>query len=604
MERASALASDRSARKSSRRSALIAAGSIVVTGVALAVAFFPVLFSLWGERDDEGVFVYALREFLSHHGHLYSTIWSDFYGPFYYLVMSTVFRVIHQQPSLENGRWIVLILTTASAALFGGSVWRITKSLPCTILCEIAAFLILIEIAGNEPMHPGSLGVLLVSVVAFELSSYAATRRTLHLVMIGAATGALLMTKVNTGGVLAVAVVFGFVVGNEKVPRWMQMVVGALAALVPVALISQNISLSWADTFAVVVTASIIGLFAVVFIDQLSLPRWPLVPIAAGAGVVMLCSLAFPVLSGTSLRDEISGVFVRPLTLPTAFNVPAQVHLNWLIIVLTVAGIFAAVAFRSLSPEAIRSQSTWTHVALAGVGLWLLGLGSMVFARGWVVAEWLPAIVLLPALAFCARTPEPNRLALRLVAVLATLQILVVYPVAGSQVGWGTVAMVVPCAIALAAGLDHSRVWRESPALMRVVATATVVPRAVRRGQLLAHHPLEDLPRQSAFRSAGNRPHARRSGRGCDRAGSRRGAPRAMRHLLRRAEPKRLLHLQRAPTRDRDARQRRTGRADGRSTGASSPATGTEAGNRRTGLHPARFVTGHRRCRPDRWPTH
>ena len=122
MKPAAAEASDSPPVGSSRRSALIAAGAIVVTGVGLAAAFFPMLFNEWGERDDEGVFVFALREFLSHHGKLYSTIWTDMYGPFYYLVMSTIYRVIHQQPTLENGRWIVLVITTASAALFGASV--------------------------------------------------------------------------------------------------------------------------------------------------------------------------------------------------------------------------------------------------------------------------------------------------------------------------------------------------------------------------------------------------------------------------------------------------------------------------------------------------
>jgi len=35
-------------------------------------------------------------------------------------------------------------------------------------------------------MHPGSLGVFLISIVAFEVSSYATTGRTAHLVAIGA----------------------------------------------------------------------------------------------------------------------------------------------------------------------------------------------------------------------------------------------------------------------------------------------------------------------------------------------------------------------------------------------------------------------------------
>jgi hypothetical protein len=52
-------------------------------------------------------------------------------------------------------------------------------------------------------------------------------------------------------------------------------------------------------------------------------------------------------------------------------------------------------------------------------------------------------------------------LALRLLVPLAALQILVVYPVSGAQLAWGTVAMLVPCAVGVAVGLDQSRAWRE-----------------------------------------------------------------------------------------------------------------------------------------------
>jgi hypothetical protein len=179
-------------------------------------------------------------------------------------------------------------------------------------------------------------------------------------------------------------------------------------------------------------------------------------------------SLAFPLITGTPLTSEIKGVFIRPLTLPSAFTIPANVRLEWFTVALTVAGVCAAFVFRSRSRESVAEWSGWTHATMAALAVWLLGLGVTVFAYPtWVVAKWLPAIVLLPALAFCSQSPESVRLALRATVVLATLQILVVYPVAGSQVGWGTVAMAVPCCIALAAGVDHSRAWREANLFIR-----------------------------------------------------------------------------------------------------------------------------------------
>jgi hypothetical protein len=450
----------------------------------LAGAFFPMMFNVWQTYDDEGMFLVSLRELLNNHGSLYTTIWSDKYGPFYYLVMTTVYRVLHQQPTLENGRWIVLVLTTASAVLFAGAVWRVTKSVPCTLVCEVAAFVILIQAAGNEPMHPGSLAVLLVALVAFELASYAATRRTVHLIAIGGATGALMMTKLNSGGLVAVAVVAAFIIGNASVPRWLRIAGVALAALVPIALMLQNASANWVAVLAFVVVGSMLGMSVLMSIDQFSLPRSSFLSMAYGAAGVAVCSLIFPLLTGTALSDELTGVFIRPLSQAKQLTIPANVSVNFFALVLTAAGIYAAVAFRSLSKETIRAQATWTHATLAALALWLLGLGATVAARGGVLAEWLPALVVLPALAFCANSSEAIRFALRSLVLLAALQVLVAYPVAGSQVAWGTVAMTVPCAIALAAGIDHSRLWRESGVRAQVAVTLVLCIALVVAGNL------------------------------------------------------------------------------------------------------------------------
>ena len=107
---------------SSGRAAVVAGGFMAATGVLLAGAYFPMMFSHWQTYDDEGLFLVSLRQLLRQHQHLYTGVWADKYGPFYYMVMTTLYRVIHLQPTLENGRWIVLILTTMSAALFGGAV--------------------------------------------------------------------------------------------------------------------------------------------------------------------------------------------------------------------------------------------------------------------------------------------------------------------------------------------------------------------------------------------------------------------------------------------------------------------------------------------------
>jgi hypothetical protein len=462
------------APKPSHRSAYIATAWMAATGVALGIAYFPALFSGWGSRDDEGVFVFALRGFLANHGSLYKSIWSDMYGSFYYLAMSTIYRLIGQQPTLENGRWIVLVLTVASGALFGASVWRVTKNLPCTLLCQTAAFLVLIQRAGAEPMHPGSLATFLVACVVFELSSYAVTARTAHLIAIGVATGALVMTKVNAGALVGVAVVFALVVGNEEIPARVQSLVAGLTALVPILLVAQNFSLVWVATLALLVVIAIVGLFLLTTIDQLPIPRNALVPVVSAAAAAAVVSLAFPLFSGTSLGEELNGVFIRPLKLPGAFLVPAHAEVGWLLVVVTVVGMYATFASRSLPAASSRPFSDWTRALLAVLALWLLGVVVSEFVSGAALTLWLPVILLLPAFAYCSRRSDPVRWALRATLIVALLEFMVVYPVAGSQVAWGTVALVVPCAIALAAAIDRTRIWRQSGRMFRGGTTAVI----------------------------------------------------------------------------------------------------------------------------------
>ena len=103
------------------RRSLRAAAVIGGTGIALAAAYFPLLFNQFQLYDDEGVFDISVRLLLNGHGSLYAGIWADKYGPFYYLFATSLYRVIGQQPSLENGRWIVLSLTTASSFVFAAA---------------------------------------------------------------------------------------------------------------------------------------------------------------------------------------------------------------------------------------------------------------------------------------------------------------------------------------------------------------------------------------------------------------------------------------------------------------------------------------------------
>jgi hypothetical protein len=449
---------------------------ICATGAVLSVALFPTFFRSWGSgfgaisagNDDEGMFLVSLRQFLDH-GSLYRHTWSG-YGPFYYSFVGLLYRLTGQEPTLQNGRLLSLALTALSASVFAAAVWRVTKSLPASVLCQVGAFVILIR--GVSPMHPALLIVLLLAVLTYALSSYAVEPSHLTLLVAGGAVGAVTMTKVNVGLFAGVALVFAFVVGNRDQPPLFRVVVSAAAVLLPFLLIFQSFSKTWAAVLAAMVSVSLLALVAVMTSDAVAFPLRAIGSAAVGAILTIAASVCWPLLSGTSLPALFEGVVTKPLRQVDLLTIPAAVRVNWVVIILTLSVLLLAVTRPDARSPTWLAQFGWPHAALAVAGLWLFGLGTLDLVTNF--AGWLPAIVVLPALAFIADVRPSVRLALRFLVPLAVLQVLHAYPVAGAQVGWATVAMTVPCTIAIAAGLERHASWRDMKALPVAVATGSL----------------------------------------------------------------------------------------------------------------------------------
>ncbi|MDP9333525.1 MAG: hypothetical protein M3Q30_09485 [Actinomycetota bacterium] len=414
------------------------------------------------------MFLVSLRQFLDH-GSLYRHTWSG-YGPFYYSFVGLIYRLTGQAPTLQNGRLLALAFTAVSASVFAAAVWRVTKSLPASVLCEVGAFVILI--LSVSPMHPALLIVLILAVLTYALSSYAVEPRHLTLLVAGGAVGAVTMTKVNVGLFAGVGMAVAFVVGNRNQPPLIRALVAGSAVLLPFVLIFQSFSETWAAVLAGMVSVSLLALVAVMTLDAVSLPRRAIVVATLGAVVTAATSVCWPLLTGTSLPALFEGVVTKPLRQVDLLTIPATVRVNWVVIVLTLSVLLLAVTRPDARSSTWLAYFRWPHAALAVAGLWLFGLGTLDRATNF--ASWLPAIVVLPALAFVADAGPSVRLALRFLLPLAVLQVLHAYPVAGAQVGWATVAMTVPCTIAIAAGLERHASWREMNALPAALATGSL----------------------------------------------------------------------------------------------------------------------------------
>jgi hypothetical protein len=457
----------RNARARTRGSSILGPLAIAGTGIALMAAFFPLLFNQFLAYDDEGALLLGIREFI-HRGSLYHHS-SGYYGPFYYSAYGAFYSLLHTDPTPFSGRLIVLVLTGIGAGLFAATVYRVTHSLAAALLCEVASFCTLVRVAGNEPTHPASLIIVLIALLLYCLASNSLEPRPALLVVSGFATGAILLTKVNVGAFVLIALAIWLLVGDPAVPSLVRVVVIAGSAIFPFILISQHEGQLWAVTYALVVAVSILLLCAVTASASSVPNNLAVMPFAAGAALAVVASCAWPLVHGTTPGHLLSGVFIRPINQANALTVPVYIKPSWPLFIITLVGV--ALAARWRDPRALGRPITdreWVLV-LGLTGLTVLGIGS--FGS---FLSWLPLIVLVPALAFFVTTERTVSSILVLAVAVAILQSLHAYPVAGSQIAWSTVAMFLPCAIAVGLALHRSSDWQRLATPVRATATFSI----------------------------------------------------------------------------------------------------------------------------------
>ena len=222
-------------------------------------------------------------------------------------------------------------------------------------------------------------------------------------------------------------------------------------------------------TWAFLVAISMVGTCTLLYVDAVCLQPNGARAAAYGLAGVVLVSLLWPLSTGTSLRVMAAEVLIRPLHQVNLLTIFPPIGIQWLSILITGLVVIIAIwphhsEIETLSPK---SRIPWLALSAAAVAVLVLTVHSIPFAVPF--GTWLPAIVLLPALALIADVKPKTRLALRLIVPIAILQSLHAYPVAGSQRAWATVVVFVPSAIALAAGSNGLSIWRDTPFAIRVV---------------------------------------------------------------------------------------------------------------------------------------
>ncbi len=465
-----------------------------IVGVALgltglAATSYLLMMTTFMFYDDEGFVLMTLRRFLGGEP-LYDTVFTQ-YGPtpyLYHWLLTGGGRVelTHMLGRcITLGHWLVCAL---------GSGWIASRLVdrfrrPTGILVTLTSFNLLWKMT-HEPTHPGSLIAALVTLGGIAgVHTLRAGRPTAFAVWMGVVGAALVFTKINVGlffvtAVGALALFYSDWPGAwRRICAW--LATGGLG-LLPWLLMAGNLDESRFQLFAFKASLGGLGLGALLLAQGDLAPRaikpriwWRSLAAFAGTAAIII---AFVVLRHTSLSELIRTVLLDPLRLPAHFSFgPPEGILSTLA---SIGGFaFVVLCARRLQRDGDLGPSL--NRAVIALRLLLL-LAFVMLALRWpslqgalIAINYMSTLIplwLIPAGTDSRGTP----VATSWVGLLALLQILHAYPVAGSQVAWGCFLGTVLFGVAanrdlrqLARGLPRSLSAAPAAAVLLAAATGT-----------------------------------------------------------------------------------------------------------------------------------
>ena len=308
----------------------------------------------------------------------------------------------------------------------------------------------------DEPLHPGALLSLLLGGLVLAGTFLDAPRWRRAAGVAGMLLAGMLLMKVNVGGFAAVAVGGALVAASPRSRRvaGLGVAVAAGMAALPIVLLAPRLGEPTVRAHLAATLASVLGVLAV----AVAVPRerqplgGRLSALAISGALVLAACLGWEVARGTTLAGLLDGVVLGPLRHPGEFFVEPELGRE--AFVTAAAGLGAALAFawarrRGLTEGAPGSAVVGAVQLLGGAVLWL------------AAAHRVPAapLALTPFfwVALAGRRGEGGSLGPLVLAMVAALQTLHAYPVAGTQVAWATFLAIPVGGVALADGWRRLR---------------------------------------------------------------------------------------------------------------------------------------------------
>lgn len=420
-----------------RRHPLLNGIAGVAVAVALALAGYWLLLTTFMLYDDEGYVLMSLRNYIAH-GALYDEVYTQ-YGPFPYVLYDSLQRVLPFEFTNVAGRWITLVNWLLAAGASALLVIRTTRSVVWSTFTAVGVFTYL-WVMINEPIHPGGLVASLLAGGAWLGAELWASGRVRVFAIAMALIGtALALTKINVGAFYLAAVAAWMAVNAAPLSlgRRLAWLVALACAILPVGLMSTLFAETWVRLYALVFVGAALSCLLVA--RQVARPVVGMriggsFLLAAAIGAAAICG---PVLlRGTSFSGLLNGVLLEPLRHPGVYFFAMNWRLGTGVLALAALAFAAWTAHRRLwEVPWFRETIAWARVLAGGVFLCtpLQIIPTSMAAWGMcygVSLAWLCAVPLQDD-----RRGAATRAWL---ALLLVMQFLQAYPVAGSQLNWGT----------------------------------------------------------------------------------------------------------------------------------------------------------------------
>jgi hypothetical protein len=401
--------------------------------------------SVLAEYDDEGYVMISLASYLEGRP-LYRETYSQ-YGPAYYQLQSLVHRCAGIGVSHDATRFKTLAVWIASALLCAAIVRRLTGNGLLAAIAFLATACHLDKLS-LEPGHPqevcllGTLGALLA---ATWLDAKRPRAQNAAAVLVGICVGLVLMTKINVGVLLALAVAATLGLhARQGVWQRRALVAGLVVLLTLPTMLCKQCWLqgySLALPLLVIVSTAAVCWWAEQHAQQL--PTLPLLAIViVASGLVCIGSLSWCLAEGTRPAELVYGLVTQHLGFDASFYHSAPIF--WPAVLLGLAlPCFLSQARRSPHGIVRGASSVGLFVVVGLMVGFALATGEVAESglqlRG--LSTWLLSFGPLVAWACIPQVRSRAAVPLTLLAIVAGLMPLMAYPTPGTQVELGTLPL-------------------------------------------------------------------------------------------------------------------------------------------------------------------